>query len=47
MRVNIVEGGLLHNFPVWLFDSRDIPEWPTFDLKLVEPEEKEEVRHQI
>jgi NTE family protein len=36
----IVDGGLLSNFPVWLFDSdRDVPEWPTFGFKLVEPEE--------
>lgn len=36
----IVDGGLLSNFPVWLFDSEsDEPEWPTFGFKLVEPEE--------
>ena len=36
----IVDGGLLSNFPVWLFDSEgSIPEWPTFGFKLVEPEE--------
>lgn len=36
----IVDGGLLSNFPVWLFDSEGgIPEWPTFGFKLVEPEE--------
>lgn len=34
----IVDGGLLSNFPVWLFDSDDAPEWPTFGFKLVEPE---------
>ncbi|HEV2124095.1 MAG TPA: patatin-like phospholipase family protein, partial [Chloroflexota bacterium] len=34
----IVDGGLLSNFPVWLFDSKGVPEWPTFGLKLVEPE---------
>jgi NTE family protein len=43
----IVDGGVLSNFPVWLFDSQGVPEWPTFGFKLVEPEEKEEVRHQI
>lgn len=35
----IVDGGILSNFPVWLFDSSREPEWPTFGFKLVEPEE--------
>ncbi len=36
----IVDGGVLSNFPVWLFDSEgDNPEWPTFGFKLVEPGE--------
>lgn len=36
----IVDGGVLSNFPVWLFDTEGgVPEWPTFGLKLVEPEE--------
>jgi len=36
----IVDGGLLSNFPVWLFDSEgSIPQWPTFGFKLVEPGE--------
>ena len=36
----IVDGGVLSNFPVWLFDTQGgIPEWPTFGFKLVEPEE--------
>ena len=36
----IVDGGVLSNFPVWLFDAEDgEPERPTFGLKLVEPEE--------
>lgn len=34
----IVDGGLLSNFPVWLFDSEGEPDWPTFGLRLVEPE---------
>ena len=35
----IVDGGMLSNFPVWLFDCDDgeVPEWPTFGLLLVEP----------
>lgn len=32
----IVDGGMLSNYPVWLFDSAGIPEWPTFGLQLVE-----------
>ncbi len=33
----VVDGGLLSNFPVWLFDSEGLPAWPTFGFKLVEP----------
>jgi len=35
----IVDGGMLSNFPVWLFDcpNGEVPEWPTFGLLLVEP----------
>lgn len=33
----IVDGGLFSNFPVWLFDSKRIPRWPTFGLRFVEP----------
>ncbi len=29
----IVDGGLLSNYPVWLFDADD-PEWPTFGFRL-------------
>ena len=36
----IVDGGMLSNFPIWLFDSPGIPEWPTFGLRLVsDPQE--------
>jgi len=42
----IVDGGLLSNFPVWLFDTEgDVPEWPTFGFKLAEPDEN--VPHRI
>jgi len=42
-----VDGGLLSNFPVWLFDRQPAseedddppPRWPTFGFKLVEPSE--------
>ena len=35
----IVDGGMLSNFPVWLFDcpGEEVPTWPTFGLLLVEP----------
>lgn len=32
---HIVDGGVVSNFPVDLFDSPGIPEWPTFGFKLV------------
>lgn len=42
----IVDGGVLSNFPVWLFDTEgSVPEWPTFGFKLVEPES--ESPHQV
>lgn len=34
----IVDGGVLSNFPVWIFDSAGEPRWPTFGLTLVEPQ---------
>jgi NTE family protein len=37
----IVDGGMLSNFPVWLFDCEGRePRWPTFGLLLVEPDPK-------
>ena len=33
-----MDGGILSNFPIWLFDSKGEPDWPTFGLKLIEPE---------
>lgn len=38
----VVDGGMLSNFPVWLFDCEDdeVPEWPTFGMLLVEPSPK-------
>ena len=38
-RSYIVDGGILSNFPVWLFDSVENPKWPTFGFRLVEPDE--------
>jgi NTE family protein len=34
---NIIDGGILSNFPVWLFDTKGTPRWPTFGFKIVEP----------
>ena len=44
----IVDGGMLSNFPVWLFDreGRD-PRWPTFGLRLVEPDPKVPIGHRL
>ena len=34
----LVDGGMLSNFPVWIFDcATEAPDWPTFGLLLVEP----------
>lgn len=46
----IVDGGLLSNFPVELFDAADAPEWPTFGFKLAQDEDtplSSVVRHPI
>jgi len=45
----IVDGGILSNFPVWLFDCADDeePEWPTFGLLLVEPDPKTPIAARI
>jgi NTE family protein len=34
----IVDGGLLSNFPIWLFDSEAVPKCPTFGIILKEPD---------
>lgn len=38
----VVDGGMLSNYPVWLFDCEpgETPRWPTFGLLLVEPDPK-------
>ena len=45
----IVDGGMLSNFPVWLFDARtgEPPRWPTFGLLLVEGDPKVAIGHRI
>lgn len=32
----VVDGGLLSNFPVWIFDVKNKPRWPTIGFKLNE-----------
>lgn len=36
-RIYVVDGGLLSNFPVWIFDRKN-PRWPTFGYRLEEAE---------
>jgi NTE family protein len=44
----IVDGGMLSNYPVWLFDVPEgPPPWPTFGLRLVEPEPREHLGTRI
>jgi len=43
----IVDGGMLSNFPVWLFDSDGAPAWPTFGLKLVEPDPRTPISERL
>jgi NTE family protein len=43
----VVDGGMLSNFPVWLFDSDGTPDWPTFGLKLVEPDPRTPISERI
>ncbi|MDM5223553.1 patatin-like phospholipase family protein [Peribacillus sp. NJ11] len=33
----IVDGGILSNYPVWIFDVKGIPRWPTFGFRLTKP----------
>jgi NTE family protein len=45
----IVDGGMLSNFPVWLFDrdKGEPPRWPTFGMLLVEGDPQVPVAHRI
>ena len=45
----IVDGGMLSNFPVWLFDAAqgDPPAWPTFGMLLVEPKPRDDLGKRI
>jgi NTE family protein len=37
----IVDGGLLSNFPIWLFDTTGTPQFPTFGMLLVAPNQSD------
>lgn len=39
----IVDGGLLSNFPIWIFDVENNPRWPTFGLKLISDDDMKKV----
>jgi NTE family protein len=44
----VVDGGLLSNFPVWLFDAHGrAPRWPTFGLLLMEPDPRTHVGQRL
>jgi len=42
-RSYVVDGGILSNFPIWIFDVKGIPRWPTIGFRLSEckPQQKE------
>lgn len=35
----IVDGGLLSNYPIWIFDVKGKPKWPTFGFKIIDNKE--------
>lgn len=43
----IVDGGLLSDFPVWLFDAPGLPEWPTFGFRLSATGDPTMIRHPV
>src|ERR1044072_1840553 len=45
----IVDGGMLSNFPVWLFDAPGgrRARWPTFGMRLLEPEPRKAIGHRL
>ncbi len=43
----IVDGGLLSNYPIQLFDQEGAPSWPTFGFNLREPSEARPIRTRI
>lgn len=46
----IVDGGILSNFPLWLFDiatMRHLPRWPTFGFRLTGQEDNRTIRSAV
>lgn len=43
----IVDGGLISNFPIWVFDSDTAPKWPTFGFKLTNDSGKNHFKKNI
>lgn len=41
----ILDGGILSNYPIWIFDSPNIPRWPTFGFHFVKSEIQAEPVH--
>lgn len=41
----IVDGGLLSNFPIWIFDNDTTPQYPTFGLNLIDNEKIDFDKH--
>jgi len=40
----IIDGGVLSNFPVWIFDREKAPPWPTLGFKIIEPDSINPIR---
>lgn len=38
----IVDGGLLSNYPIWLFDVPGVPKWPTIGFRLCDKQARQE-----
>ncbi|MEI5908496.1 patatin-like phospholipase family protein [Bacillus spongiae] len=43
----MVDGGLLSNFPIWIFDTPDEPKWPTFGFHFVRDKMKSSPMNRI
>ncbi|EMA6343158.1 patatin-like phospholipase family protein [Bacillus cytotoxicus] len=41
----MVDGGILSNYPIWIFDSPTLPRWPTFGFHFVKDEIQAEPVH--
>jgi Predicted esterase of the alpha-beta hydrolase superfamily len=39
----VVDGGVMSNFPVWIFDVDGAPKWPTFGFRLVDSTDEQSV----